>query len=161
MKNGIFFLALTVGALLTGCNNDRIFDKTYDLQNAQWSYQDTLSFAFDVRDTAEIYDIVLHLSHGVDYPMQNLYMNIYTAFPGGQRVKQLLNIDLADQTGKWNGKISGKTCDYEIKIQENAFFNALGKHTITLEPFMRVNPLPAIKSVGLTVIDTKHKKGEK
>ena len=156
MKNLLILLSLPLA--ISACNQNNIFDKQFDVKNQKWSYTDTLNFPFDIKDTSELYNIVLHVKHQTDYPLQNLYLNIYTAFPAGQRIKQLLNIDLADQTGKWNGKVNGKSCDFDIKIQENAFFNIQGKHTITLEQFTRLNPLPAIQTIGLTIEDTKHKK---
>ena len=158
-KGLLFGIACLTGMVAeTGCKNGNVYEKAYTINGNGWRYRDTLNFGFDIRDTGEIYDIVLSIRHRTTYPLQNLYMNIYTAFPGGQRIKQLLNIDLADQTGKWNGKVSGGTCNFETAIQENAFFNAAGKHLITLEPFMRMDSLPGIEQVGLRVVDTGKRK---
>ena len=148
------FLFLIGLLFLAACGKEKVvFEKNYDLKNEQWTYADTLNFDFQIADTMAIYDLVLNVKHGSNYPMQNIYTNIYTQFPSGERIKQLLNVNLADNTGKWEGKCSSNTCNFEVKIQENAFFNAIGKHTIKLEQYMRVESLAGVKSVSLKVID--------
>ncbi len=159
IKNLLFILwATLLGIFFVACGKEKtIFEKSYDIKNQQWSYTDTLDFTFDIADTMSIYDIVLNINHTPQYPMQNIYMNIYTQFPSGERIKQLLNIDLADNTGKWEGKCSGSECLFEIPIQSNAFFNATGKHNITLEQYMRVENLAGVNNIALKIVD----KGEK
>ena len=147
------FLPLSL-CLLWACGKEKIlFEKQYDLQNQQWTYSDTLNFAFNITDTLAIYDIVLVLKHTPQYAMQNIYTNIYTQFPKGERVKQLLNMDLADNTGKWEGNCNGSECDFEIPIQPNAFFNQTGQHIITLEQYMRTETLAGIKNITLKIVD--------
>ncbi len=153
----LFIYSIAITGLFSACRPNTLIDKSYDLKNSQWTYADTLVFPFTAPDTSKIYNIALHIRHRNDYPMQNLYLNIYTAFPDGKRIKQLLNIDLADPSGKWNGKIGRTTTDYDLPIQEGAFFNEPGKHTIVLEQYMRVDPLPGIEKIGLSVDATGQK----
>ena len=156
LLNRLFFILLAplLSIAFMSCGKENVvFEKKYDLKNGQWTYADTLDFDFDIADTTEIYDIVLTIKHTPQYPMQNIYTHIYTKFPSGERVKQQLNIDLADNTGKWEGDCSGSECDFEIPIQPNAFFNASGRHTITLEQYMRVESLAGINSIALKIVD--------
>ena len=147
-------LAIFISVVLVSCGKEKvIFEKKYDLKNGQWAYADTLNFAFNIADTMEIYDIVLTIKHTPQYPMQNLYTHIYTKFPSGERIVQQLNIDLADNTGKWEGDCSGSECKFEIPIQPNAFFNAAGQHIITLEQYMRMESLIGINSIALKIVD--------
>jgi gliding motility-associated lipoprotein GldH len=153
-KKLFLYSMLAVCGFLTSCGKEKvIFEKDYTIKNDAWTYADTLSFAFDITDTMALYDIVLTVEHTPQYSMQNIYTNIYTKFPKGERIKQTLSIDLADNTGTWQGKCSGSSCDFNIKIQENAFFNILGAHVITLEQFMRVESLAGIKNIGLKIVD--------
>jgi gliding motility-associated lipoprotein GldH len=164
-------VALTIACLSTACKKEKIlFEKEYPCQNATWQHKDTLDFAFDIADTMALYDIVLTIKHRADYANQNIYTQIFTKFPAGERTKQVVNIDLADNTGKWNGEGSGKSRTYNVDIQQNAFFNQSGKHVITLEQFMRTEELAGIESVALRLVDkqakrdlekeSKHKKHE-
>lgn len=144
---------------LAACQKEKvIFEKNYELKNDQWTYADTLNYAFNIADTMAIYDIVLDINHTPQYPMQNLYMNIYTKFPTGERLKQLLNIDLADNTGKWQGDCNSKECHLTIPIQPNAYFNKAGEYTITLEQYMREANLNGVKSVRLKLVDKEQKR---
>lgn len=142
--------------LFSNCDNKRkvIFEKNYDIKNTTWTYADTLDFDFEIPDTNQVYDLVLMIKHRSDYNMQNIYTNIYTKFPQGERVKQVLSLDLADNFGVWQGKCSGNSCAAEIVIQENAFFRQAGKYVITLEQFTRLENLTGIEKVGLKVINT-------
>ncbi len=170
MKNNIFAaLFLAFAFLLTACGKEKIvFEKEYPIPNNAWTYADTLNFAFDIVDTLALYDIVVHIKHRSDYGFQNLYTRIATKFPNGDRRSQTLNFDLADNTGKWVGKKSSDNWDFEVKIQQNAFFNQTGQHIITLEQMMRVSSLSGIERIDLQVIDKgdkrqlgDEKKGEK
>ena len=156
MIKKLFYLCLPIvlGLSITSCGKKKIlFEKQYDLKNAQWTYRDTLNFDFNITDTMAIYDIVLAIKHTPQYPMQNIYTNIYTKFPTGERVKQLLNIDLADNTGKWESDCNSSECAFEIPIQPNAFFNQAGQHSITLEQSMRTDSLSGIKSIALKLVE--------
>jgi gliding motility-associated lipoprotein GldH len=154
-KNKYFNIVnILLALVLTACGKEKvIFEKEYPIKNSVWTYADTLDFNFDITDTMAIYDIVLNIKHTTAYPMQNIYTHIYTKFPNGARVKQLLSFDIADNTGKWEGDCSGDNCDFTVKLQENAFFNFAGKHSITLEQFTRTDALQNIERIGLKIVD--------
>ncbi len=163
MKNNnwlsIAAVALTIACLSTACKKEKIlFEQEYPCQNATWQHRDTLDFAFDIADTMALYDIVLTIKHRTDYSFQNIYTQIFTKFPTGERSKQLINVDLADNMGKWNGAGSGKERTYDVDIQQNAFFNQAGKHVITLEQFMRTEDLVGIESIALRLVDKQAKR---
>ncbi|NJN34220.1 MAG: gliding motility lipoprotein GldH [Saprospiraceae bacterium] len=130
------------------------------MKEGTWSYRDTLDFAFEIADTNQIYDIVLVIKHTPQYPYQNLYTNIYTKFPSGERVKQLLSLDLADNSGKWLGECGRSGCQFELAIQENAFFNVQGQHVITLEQYLRTDQLKGIENISLKIVEKGAKRSK-
>jgi gliding motility-associated lipoprotein GldH len=163
MKNytslAVAAVALLIACLSTACKKEAVlFEQEYPCPNAQWQHRDTLNFAFDIADTMALYDIVLTVKHRTDYAFQNIYTQISTKFPEGQRPQQLINVDLADNTGAWNGSGSGKTRTYSVDIQQNAFFNQSGKYVITLEQFMRTEALAGIESIALRLVDKQAKR---
>ena len=159
-NNCLLFIAVAlIAAFSTACKKEKVlFEKEYAWKDAQWHNSDTLNFDFDIADTMALYDLVLTVKHRTDYSFQNIYTQISTKFPSGERPKQLINVDLADNTGKWNGEGSGKTRTYDIDIQQNAFFNQSGKYTITLEQFMRTEALAGVESIALRVVDKEAKR---
>ena len=136
------------------CGEHYVFEKTYELEKGAWSYDNTLDYTFEITDTTKIYNLLLEVGHSVDYGFQNCYFKIYTLFPSGERTDQVLSIDLADGIGRWQGDCGGQSCSVLVDIQKQAFFNALGQHTITLEQYMRKNPLKGIESLSIRLEDT-------
>ncbi len=148
----IFILPL----LLFGCGKDLEYQKTYQIPDNAWSYQDSLNFNFNIEDTTRIYNLFLEIEHQNTYSYQNLYTSIHTRFPGGERLTETLSLELADKAGNWMGKCSGVSCKLRIPIQQNAFFNASGDYEITLEQYMRKNPIEGIKSISFLLEKTKN-----
>ncbi|MBK8562024.1 MAG: gliding motility lipoprotein GldH [Saprospiraceae bacterium] len=141
--------------LLTACNNDLIFDESKDIPNATWSYDAPVGFDFEVQDTTKAYQVLLEVAHAGDFGYQNCYVQITTRFPNGEEKKQTVSLELAAQSGIWNGECSGNECTIEILLQAKAKFKAPGKHSIIVEQFMRVNPLPGIEAIGLIIKQLK------
>jgi len=137
--------------LLTACNSDLIFDESKDIPNASWSYANPIPFEFEVKDTTKTYQVLLEMTHAGDFGFQNCYVQITTRFPNGEEKKQAVSLELAAQSGIWNGECSGNTCSLEIPLQAKAKFKQPGKHSITVEQFMRVDPLPGIKAISLKI----------
>lgn len=153
MMKKIGIIAL-LGLIMQSCGKEKvIFEHDYTVQNATWRYGDTLDFGFDIADTTRLYDIVLNIDHSVDFPMQNMYTRVYTQFPNGQRLAQVVSIDLADNTGKWLGKASGKTVTLSLPIQTKAYFNQTGRYKITFEQYSRTESLTGVSEIGLSVVD--------
>ncbi len=144
-------LFATCCLLFTACNKDLIFEKTAKIPDSSWSYDNPLPFEFEVEDTTKAYQILLEVEHAGDFGFQNCYVQITTKFPNGEEKKQPVSLELAAQSGIWTGKCSGNDCSIEIPLQGKAKFKQPGKHSITVEQFMRVNPLPGIKAISLKV----------
>ena len=158
MKN--LFLAFSILSLFTvfSCGPNYIYEETFELTNGEWTYQDTLDFTIEIADTLEIYNLYLDIEHSTNYAMQNIYIIIHTQFPSGERIKERVSIDFADKMGQWYGNCDKTSCDLRVNIQKGAFFNLPGKHTFTIEQFMRIDPLPGLKSVAFRIEDTGQKR---
>ncbi len=136
---------------LFACGNDYFFEKTIKIPDASWSYENVLPFEFEVTDTTKAYQILLEVEHAGDFGFQNCYIQITTKFPNGEEKKQPVSLELAAQSGIWTGKCSGNDCTIEIPLQAKARFKQPGKHSIIVEQFMRVDPLPGIKAISLKI----------
>ena len=136
---------------LFACGNGNFFEKTIKIPDASWSYDNPLPFEFEVTDTTKAYQILLEVNHAGDFGFQNCYVQITTKFPNGEEKKQPVSLELAAQSGIWSGKCSGNDCSIEIPLQGKAKFKQPGKFSITVEQFMRVNPLVGIKAISLKI----------
>lgn len=140
--------------LLTACGKAVLVDEERPIPATGWAWSDTLSWTFDVPDTAAIYDLLLTVEHAEDYRFQNCYVQFHTGFPGGEEIRQVVSLDLQTPAGRWVGKCRGGICRYTIPIQQGAFFNQTGTHRLRLEQFMRADSLEGIRAMHLRIEDT-------
>ena len=152
-------LVLPFCLLLGSCGPSYIFDQEVKISETGWTYNDSLQFEVQIEDTLRLYNLYLDLEHSTDYPNQNLYLMLHTEFPNGQREGKAVSVDMANKMGRWNGKCSSGECLLRVFLQEEAFFNTTGTYKFTVAQHMRIEPLPAIQSVGFRVEDSgKNKK---
>ncbi len=147
----IFFL------IFVSCKDtDYIYQQKKSVSYKGWVYADSLQFNFDIKDTSKIYSLLMDIKHTTEFPYQNIYLNISTSFPSGKFLQQKLSSELADKTGKWYGKCSGKECIAPINLQGKAKFNELGKHKITIAQFSRDSALLGISAIELKLKEFKN-----
>jgi gliding motility-associated lipoprotein GldH len=153
---------LVLVALLAAasCSKPVLVDQEFPIPEKGWTYADSLEWNFEVTDTNTIYNLLLTIDHQMAYGAQNCYVRIHTIFPAGERLSQVVSLDLQNTTGRWLGKCSGDNCSVTIPIQENAFFNQKGKHAIRLEQYMRRDSLIGLNSFRLKIEDTGERRGK-
>jgi len=151
----LIFLALTCS--IASCGPDYFYQAEKEIAQGRWTYADTLDFAFDIRDTAALYNLYVQFEYADSFPSQNIYVKFHTRFPSGKRLGKPLSFDFFDPLGKPAGDCSGQNCSAQIAIQQKAFFEAPGQYTITLEQFGRQDSLPGITKVGLAIEKTGKK----
>ncbi|MEL6867552.1 MAG: gliding motility lipoprotein GldH [Bacteroidota bacterium] len=146
---------------ILACGPNYLYQETKTLGDAGWTYQDSLDFPFSISDTNRIYNLYLDVEHDNSYPFQNMYIKIHTAFPDGQRPAQQVSINMADKVGQWYGNCGSTRCELRVPIQTGAFFNQAGDYQVTIEQFMRRDPLPGIKTLSFRIEDTGQQRNEK
>lgn len=143
---------------LFSCGPSYHFSESVDIPTEDWTYDNVVDFEFQIEDTLQIYNLILAITHHQDYAYQNLYTRIGTYFPSGQNLRETLSLELADKAGRWQGNCSGKYCTVEIPIQEGAYFNAAGDYKISLEQYMRKDPIAGIKNISFHIEKTENKR---
>lgn len=147
-----WFLGAALIVLFGACGPHYLYQENKQIPDGQWRYADTVTFQFAITDTSELYTLYLDFEHADTFAAQNLYVNLHTVFPDGQRMSKQKSFDLFDEQGQPAGKCSGHTCRLRVVLQEQTYFNQPGTYTIALEQYTRINPLPGIRSVGLAVM---------
>jgi gliding motility-associated lipoprotein GldH len=151
---------MLLSATFWSCRQSIVYEETFEI-NPQlgWPYADSLTYAFSIADTQEIYNLYLEIDHLIDYPYQNLYINIRTVFPNGEDLAQVLSLELSDKQGFWQGDCNSKDCNLRIPIQEEAYFNQPGDYRIVVEQYMRTDSLRGLRSIGLLLEKTGATRG--
>jgi len=129
--------------MLYACGPKTIFDQQKDIPNP-WSYGDKISFEYEVQDTATAYDLLLGINHVTDFSFENLYMNVTTVFPDGQKITNPVSFQLADSQTDWIGDCNSNSCDIEIEMSTKAFYKKSGKYTLIFEQYSRKDSLEGI-----------------
>jgi gliding motility-associated lipoprotein GldH len=154
-RYGVLSVLLTTGLLsFSSCGPNYIFDTKKEISEAGWAYADPASFSFSIEDTAKIYNLWLEVGHTPSYASQNLYTRIQTVFPDGNKLKEVVSLELADKSGQWLGTCNGQTCALKVPLQMGTYFNQIGEYTLELEQFMRRDSLKGISNLRFMVEDT-------
>ena len=150
----ILLLCVPLFFALSSCGPTYIYNHTYGIEKEAWTYADSLLYEVEIEDTLNIYNLYLDIEHSVDFKYQNLYTQVKTKFPGGAQIEEVLSLELQHKTGIWLGDCNSSYCTLRIPIQEGAYFNSKGKHSIFIEQFMRESPVTGVKSIALKIEDT-------
>lgn len=140
---------LVLFALLSSCEESRVYDKNISLDKAGWYYGVPETFEVTVNDTTIAYNLYINVRHTDAYPYNNLWVNMTTTFPDSSVQTNKVSVVLSESSGKWTGDCVDGICFNSVLVQNNFLLPQLGKYTISLEQDMRMNPLPYILSIGV------------
>jgi gliding motility-associated lipoprotein GldH len=152
-------IALLLTFILAGCSKPYAWQEKQDIAESGWLKTDLKSFSYEAKDSTSIYNLYLTLEHSNEYAWDNIYLKVNTVFPDKNKQEQVLNFTLADKTGKWVGEKSGGAYHAEFVLQEGFYFNQAGSYKFEIEPYMRMDTLLNISSVGLKLEQSKEKRG--
>ena len=158
MVKNIFSL-LIIGTFIlllnTGCNGDYVFQKEIEISGGGWYYNNALAFDFDIDDISKKYNLLLEVEHAGDFGYQNLYVQFHTTYPSGEKKTQIVSLELANKSGIWNGKCGGNICRVEIPLQTNTVFKETGRHSISVEQYMRKDPIEGVLNMAIKIKEVK------
>ena len=138
-------------AILSSCGNSATYEEYKKLDNNIWHKDSVLTYDFDLPENAD-YNISLDIRHAYQYPFSNLYLKYQLAENGTKIDDALVNIDLFNRkTGKPLGNGLGDIFDYQVLILPKKPLKKGSKYQIRIHQFMRMEQLPMIMSLGVSV----------
>lgn len=146
----IFFVLIPI-FLFSGCTRDALYQRIDSMQDNGWDTAQVLKHEVVVVDTVGAFDFYLNLRIGEDYPFSNIYLFVNTTFPNGSIARDTVECILADAAGRWLGTGLGDIRDNKIMFKPKVRFPHAGTYTFALEHGMRVNPLPQVLDVGISI----------
>ncbi|RNI30797.1 gliding motility lipoprotein GldH [Rufibacter immobilis] len=151
-----FFCLFCLGALLTSCDGNRVFEENQDIPNNQWPVKLAPVFTFEITDTTQAYNVYFNVRNALHYPFYNLYLRHYLTGPDGQQLSSALHeMFLMDpKTGEPKGSGAGDIFDHQFRALKNVRFQQVGTYRLKLNQYMRQDPLPGIMAVGVRVEKT-------
>lgn len=143
-------LALTFSSFL-GCNmpQNTLAEEFQPIENKTWKWSDSKSFTFTIDDTSHYYNFSVGLRIQGTYAYSNIWM-ISQIQGNNTNIKEQIQVEIADQTGRWLGKGMSNLITYEkpIYIQKKL---AAGTYTWSLSQNMRDELLTGIVDVGIKI----------
>ncbi len=127
--------------MMTSCGKNHDYQQSCEPIHGRWTYSDSLVYHFDISDTSQVYNFELGLKHSLDYPFQNIYLEIDAKFPSGHIDKQIRTFNLANKAGNWFGKCDNSGCEYVFPIQKATFFKEKGNYEFIIKQYMRKDTL--------------------
>lgn len=143
------FILLFVG--LTSCGKNTVYKEYVDIPSGVWANDNLLEYTFNIEDASQLYEVDIMLRNASLYPYSNIWIFIHQTAPDGSEVVDTLECVLADKEGKWLGDGMGDLWDNEIPWRLNYSFPQTGEYTYRIEHGMRLEHLPGIMDVGLSI----------
>ena len=145
----IILILFPATLLLTGCDKEKFFDESVSIPNDNWPADKEVAFSVNIDDTISPYRFYINVRNSASYRYSNVYFFLTTEFPGGGMSHDTIECTLADKTGKWLGRGTGKYRDNRIFIRENIKFPRIGSYTFKLNQAMREDQLKGISEAGI------------
>jgi gliding motility-associated lipoprotein GldH len=157
-KSAIFLVLNVVLITLSSCGPKTIYQENKTIDENLWTKEKPLVFEFDVKDTLTKYDIVLGVKYKEDFKYINQYISVNTTFPNKKKIEDIVSLELTKTNGETNGKCSGSTCTVPILFQEKITFPLLGKYTIEIGQYSRMDTIQGIQSMEFKLVESAVKK---
>ncbi len=147
-KTLVYIFLLTL--LAYACDDRRLFDDNIAIPDAYWVKGFKPKFEVKVEDTLANYGFYLNVRNTTDYRYSNLYIFLQTHFPNGNITRDTIECILADPSGRWLGRGSGKIIEHQVLLNPALRFPLKGLYSFQIEQAMR-EPLNGITDVGIRI----------
>jgi gliding motility-associated lipoprotein GldH len=155
LKNKIAFILLSIFFVLSGCETKQLFEQSTIYPNHNWPAKQATKYQFNVTDTAASYKIFFVIRHHNAYHYKNIWLDLIIKNPNNAITKQVLNLNLADDTRGWLGTGMDDIYDQRIPMTATPIRFNKGINEITVQHTMREDPLENILSTGIRVEKAK------
>ena len=147
----IYITALVIFASFTACDGSVFYDRQQAVNEHGWLPSESVDFDVEVNDTNQVYDFLIGIRNSVSYPYANTFLFLSTEFPDGSMSRDTLEFPLADATGRWMGRRTGRFVDSRYYFRRNARFPMEGHYRFSVSNGMRDSAICGLKDIGLRI----------
>ena len=149
-KNSSFIFLISL-LFLVSCSGNVEFTKYKSLPDASWEANKNVSFEFDIKDTILPKNLFINIRNNKEYPFSNLYVITELNFPNGNKVIDTLQYEMADNSGKYLGKVFTDIKENKLFYKEEKVFTVTDKYVFNIHHKMRkngeINIIPFLKGI--------------
>ena len=152
IRNRFSFIAFALFLfLLTSCNSNVVFTDSREMDNETWKLMDIADFKVEINDTSNSNNVIFTIRNGSAYPFRNIFLFVSTISPDGKKLTDTLQYNLADESGKWQGKGFGDIHELNLPYKSNVYFPVKGIYEFKIQHGMRVEDLKGVYDFGLRI----------
>lgn len=140
-----------IAALMGACDSKAFYDESRAVDEHGWDMADSVAFDVAVTDTASTFNFLIEVRNSVSYPYANTFFFIRTTFPDGTVAQDTLEYPLADASGRWLGKRTGRYVDTRYYFRRNARFPMQGDYRFAVTHGMRDSAINGLKDIGFRI----------
>lgn len=146
-----YLTALVLLAGLNSCNRNVFYAEDRSVDEHGWLPTEDVVFDVEVPDTVTVYNFLMEVRNSVSYPYSNTFLFVTTTFPDGSLSRDTLEFPLADPSGRWMGKRTGRYVDTRYFFRRNARFPMEGRYRFAVTNGMRDSAVAGLKNIGLRI----------
>lgn len=151
MKRLWILAVVLLTLLLTACDGSVYYDEGRSVDEHGWLPTDSVYFDVDVDDTNRIFNFLFEVRNSVSYPYSNTFLFIRTTFPDGSYAQDTMEYPLADPSGRWFGRRTGRYIDTRYYFRRNARFPMEGTYRFAVTNGMRDSAVAGLKDISLRI----------
>ena len=102
---------------LAACDGSIYYDQSRSVNEHGWLPAEPVAFDVDVDDTTHLFNFLIGVRNSITYPYSNTFLFISTTFPDGSIARDTLECPLADPSGRWYGKRTGRYVDSRYRLR--------------------------------------------
>ena len=145
-------ILLTAALLLSACDSSVYYDQSQAVDEQGWLPADRLTFDVEVDDTTHLFNFLVGVRNSITYPYSNTFLFINTTFPDGSVAPDTLECPLADPSGRWYGKRTGRYVDSRYRLRGgSARFPMKGNYRFEVVNGMRDSAIAGLKDISLRI----------
>ncbi len=150
LRAGWFFIMVLWFGV--ACQPEADLEVMLPLPNKVWPYSRAIVIPYYNTDTLKPRQILLRLRHSGDYPYRNLHTLCYLIGPTGDSMIVQTRTMLSNPEGRWLGQSAmGDLYTLSDTMMRDFRFRSQGMYRFKIYQHMRVNPVPSVEEVGLSI----------
>jgi len=135
----------------TSCSNNGVIEQQFTIPQSGWHKDTVVTFTCNIEDNSDSYNISLEIEHSNYYLNNNIWLFIGTLSPAGILQKDTLNIILAENSGKWYGKLSGDNVKIRVPFKQAVGFPENGEYKFFIQQGLRTDVLTTVNKIGILI----------
>lgn len=153
----LFYFACTLFVFLASCSSDDTDTQTFyhGFTNNTWEIGQTVSFSFDVADTAVHYDVHGKMRVGNTFSFSTLDMSLSLLTPSGSSRYKKIHLKMRNESGERTGTLVNDYYEIPFPVYDSVRFAEPGKWVMNFGHNMPVDIYEGM--IGLEVFIVKQK----